>query len=258
MNNTYYCRLNLVANRGPVYLVKKYLVLSACGALLQPCNVFADEAPNKKYNGNVELGYVNTTGNTQTQTLNAKAKVVATYDSWKQTLTLQALNTSDKDTTTAERYGARLKTDYQFTKKQYAFGLLSYDNDRFSGYDYRTSFTLGYGNRVIDEKKLKLELEAGPGVRYSKLSQDGTQEETIVHLAGKLNWQVSDSSQFEQDLSTDIGTDTTISQSVTSLSTQVIGNLAMKISYTLQYSTPVPQGVKKQDTETSVTLVYTF
>lgn len=239
-------------------LVGSCVVLLFMGALLQPRIVLAAQTPAKKYNGDVELGYVSTGGNTQTQTLNAKAKMVASYDSWQQALQLQALNTSDNKSTTAERYSAQLKTDYRFTPRQYAFGLLSYENDRFSGYDYRASFTLGYGHRLIDEKNLSLELEGGPGVRYSKLSQDGTQDEAILRLAGKLGWQVTSSSLFEQELSTEIGNDTTINRSATSLKTQVIGNLAMKLSYTVKYSNPVPAGVKKQDTESSVTLVYKF
>jgi len=253
VNNTYYCRHGFVRNPAALFVC-----LIVPGTLWQPWTVFADEPPAKQYNGNVELGFVSTSGNTQTQTLNAKTKVLAEYGSWKQALTLQALNASDRKTTTAERYSAQLKTDYRFAKKQYTFGLLSYDNDRFSGYDYRTSFTLGYGQRLIDAKKLWLEIEGGPGVRYSKLSQDGTQSETIGRLAGKLVWQVTDSSQFEQDLSAEFGTETTIDRSVTSLSSQVIGDLAMKLSYTVQYTTPVPENVKKQNTETSVTLVYTF
>jgi putative salt-induced outer membrane protein len=210
------------------------------------------------YKGNVELGYVNTSGNTKTQTLNAKAKVEASYDKWRQTLQLEALNSSDNDVTTAERYTAALKSDYRFSKRDYAFGLLNYENDRFSGYDYRTSISVGYGRRVIDTKPLWLELEGGPGYRFSKLSDDGDQDEAILRLAGSLGWQISESALFEQTLSSEIGEDATISKSVSALSMQIIGSLAMKLSYTYRYVTDVPEGVQKKDTETSATLVYKF
>jgi putative salt-induced outer membrane protein len=214
------------------------------------------------YKGNMELGYVNTSGNTETQSLNAKAKVEASYDKWRQTLQLEALNSSDGDVTTSERYTAFMKSDYRFSKRDYAFGLLNYENDRFSGYDYRTSIALGYGRRVIDTKPLWLELEGGPGYRFSKLSdsgdQDANQDEAVLRLAGNFGWQFSESALFEQDLSTEIGEDATISKSVSALSLQVIGSLAMKLSYTYRYVTEVPVGVQKKDTNTSVTLVYKF
>jgi putative salt-induced outer membrane protein len=206
----------------------------------------------------VELGYVNTSGNTETQTLNTKAKVEASYGQWRQTLKLEALNSSDKKVTTAERYLAFLKSDYRFSKRDYAFGLINYDNDRFSGYDYRTSLTVGYGRRVIDGELLWLEFEGGPGVRYSKVSEGETEDEAVLRLAGDLGWQISKSSLFEQELSTEIGEDATISRSVSALSTQIIGSLAMKLSYTYRYVSKVPEGVQKKDAETSVNLVYKF
>lgn len=212
--------------------------------------------PADLYKGNVELGYVKTSGNTETQTLNAKAKVEAHYSKWRQTLQLEALNSSDKDVTTAERYLASLKTDYRFSKLDYAFGLLNYENDRFSGYDFRTSVTVGYGRRVIDTEPLWLELEGGPGWRYSKPNDDDGQDEAVLRLAGNLGWQLSQSALFEQDLSTEIGEDVTISRSVSALSLQIIGSLAMKLAYSYRYTSEVPVGIEKQDTETSVTLVY--
>lgn len=216
------------------------------------------EKEKEKYSGNVELGYVNTTGNTETQTINAKAKVEANYSKWRQTLKLEALNNSDEDTTTAERYFASLKTDYRFSQRDYAFGLINYDNDRFSGYNYRTSISLGYGRRVIDDSTLWLDLEGGPGARFSELDSGENQDEFIVRLAGDLGWKIGETSQFEQELSSDIGEDATITRSVTSLSAQIVGSLAMKLAYTLRHTSEVPADIEKTDTETSVTLVYKF
>ncbi|MCG6968762.1 MAG: DUF481 domain-containing protein [Gammaproteobacteria bacterium] len=243
-----------------------FLATAMFAMILGSADAFAEEAspdsakapPVDPYKGNVELGYVNTSGNTETQTLNAKAKVEALYDKWRQTLQLEALNSSDGDVTTAERYTASMKSDYRFSKRDYAYGLLSYENDRFSGYDYRTSVNLGYGRRVIDTTPLWLELEVGPGYRFSKLSDDGDQDEAVLRLAGSLGWQVSESALFEQDLSTEIGEDDTISKSVSALSMQIIGSLAMKLSYVYRYVSDVPVGVQKKDTETSATLVYKF
>jgi putative salt-induced outer membrane protein len=243
-----------------------YYVILCAAILLQSPSGYAEEAPNQPaktveadpYKGNVELGYVDTSGNTETKSLNAKAKVEAMYKKWRQTLQLEALNSSTQNVTTAERYLASLKSDYRFSKRDYAFGLLNYENDRFSGYDYWTSIVLGYGRRVIDGKSLWLEFEGGPGYRYSKLSDGDTVDEAILRLAGSLGWQISESALFEQDLSSEIGEDVTINRSVSALSMQIIGSLAMKLSYTYRHTSEVPEGAKKADTTTSVTLVYKF
>ena len=123
MKNTYgyNSHHNPDTHKASSHRVGDFIILLFAGVLL-PWTVFAEEAPKEqaknKYNGNVEVGFINTGGNTQTQTLNAKAKVVAEYDPWRQTLQLQALNSSDKKTTTAERYLAKLKTDYSVYQKE--------------------------------------------------------------------------------------------------------------------------------------------
>jgi putative salt-induced outer membrane protein len=238
--------------------ITRLLMCVLCVSCLST-SAFAQEEPVDKYKGNAELGYVKTTGNTETQTLNFKSKVEANYNKWRQTLKLEALNSRDGDVTTAEKYLGSLKTDYRFTKRDYAFGLLAYENDRFSGYKYQANISVGYGRQVIDRKNLWLNLEGGPGARFSELDETGeSQDEFILFLAGDFGWQISETSLFEQELSTEIGEDSTITRSTTSLSAQIVGSLAMKLSYKVKHTSDVPPDIEKTDTETSVTLVYKF
>ena len=84
------------------------------------------------------------------------------------------------------------------------------------------------------------------------------QNELILRLAGRYAWQISESAKFTQELSADIGEDSTIGKSVTALQADIMSNLAMKVSFTAKHTTDVPDGVDKTDTETAVTLVYGF
>ncbi len=210
------------------------------------------------WKGNVELGIVNTTGNTETETINAKAKAATETENWRHTLTYESLKSSDQGTTTAERYAFNGQSDYKLDKKNFFFMMINYENDRFSGYDYRVTEAIGYGRRVLDEQNLTLDLEIGPGARQSKLETGKTESETMVRGAGKLNWKISKTSSFTEDLSVDAGEDSTVTKSVTALSAQINGSLATKITYTVKNTSDVPVGVKKTDTETAVTLVYNF
>ena len=215
--------------------------------------------PESTWKAEAELGVLNTTGNTKTRNITAKAKAVNERDRWRHTIKLEALNSSENTATTAERYAASGKSDLKLTEKSYAFGLLTYENDRFSGYDYRSTETLGYGRNVIKRDTLTLDLEAGLGARQSKITSSGDkQNEGLLHVAGNLGWKISDTSTFSEDLSSDMGKQSTVSKSVTALKTQIVGNLASKISFTAKYSTKVPAGSTPMDTETAVTLVYSF
>lgn len=219
----------------------------------------AETAPGDgSWKGSVELGIVNTTGNTKTKTTNAKAKAETEREKWRHTLGFDSLTSSDHDTTTAERYAVNGQSNYKFGPQNYFFALLAYEDDRFSGYDYRVTEALGYGRRIIDNPELKLDLEIGPGARQSKLEGGGSEDELMVRGAANLAWDISRTSKFTENFSTEVGEDETITKSVTALSAQINGSLATKITYTIKNTSDVPAGVKKTDTETAVTLVYNF
>ena len=221
------------------------------------CAMFASQAV-ASWTGEAELGVVVTSGNTETQTINAKGKVVNEREKWKHTGTVEALNTADDERTTAEKYIVSAQSDYKFSEYKYMFARVNYEDDRFSGYDYQVSETLGYGQRVIHEPDLTLDLEGGPGARQSKVTNGDSENEAILRLSGDLVWKISDSAEFSEALSTEIGEDQTITKSVTALKSQIAGSLAMKVSLTVKNTSDVPPGTEKTDTETALTLVYSF
>lgn len=111
---------------------------------------------------------------------------------------------------------------------------------------------------MLADDILNLDLEAGLGGRRSKPDIGNTNTEAVLRLAGFFNWQISDSSKFSQDLVSEIGSDVTISRSVTALSAQINSTLALRLSYTIRHTSEVPVGIEKVDRETAVTLVYGF
>lgn len=217
----------------------------------------AEDAP-KPWKGEAGLGVVATSGNTETTTVKAYAGVVYEKEKWRHTGKFDALNSSDAVRTTAERYMLSGKSDYKFDELNYMFGLVGYENDRFAGFDYRLSEVVGYGRRVINQSNLTLDLEAGPGARQTKFKTGDSDNELIGRVAGNLLWKLSPTASFTENLTSEIGSKAAITRSVTALTAQLAGNLAMKLSFTARHISDVPVAVKKMDTETAVTLVYGF
>lgn len=219
-------------------------------------------APSWK--GEAELGVVVTRGNTRTQTVSAKASATNESAQWRHNAKIEVLTAAARDAatgddkTTAERYALSGKSDYKFTEHDYAFGMLSYEDDRFTGFDYRMSENLGYGRRLVHSDVLTLDAEIGPGARQSKPMVGDSANEMMVRLAGNLAWKLSKTATFTEELSSEIGEDVTISKSVTALKAQVAGNLAMKASLTVKHVSDVPVGVNKTDAETALTLVFAY
>jgi putative salt-induced outer membrane protein YdiY len=105
----------------------------------------------------------------------------------------------------------------------------------------------------------------GGGYRYNKLKEDNAdgrdvEEEAIARLAGQFDYALSDTSLFRQKLSTEIGLDdnNTISQSETSLQSNIVGSLSMKAAFRVKHVSDAPAGSDKTDTETSLSLLYGF
>ena len=212
----------------------------------------------KPWKGEAELGIVSTSGNTEIQSTKARAGIVNEREEWRHTGKIEALNTSDATRTTAERYLLSGKSDYKFGNFDYALVMVNYENDRFTGYSYRVSETVGYGHRIVNQPDLTLGLEIGPGARQSKLSTGASESEFIVRVAGNAEWKISETAVFTENLSAESGELSTLTRSVTALSAQLVGAFAMKLSFTAQHTSRVPVSVKKLDTVTAVTLVYGF
>ncbi|HHM06291.1 MAG TPA: DUF481 domain-containing protein [Gammaproteobacteria bacterium] len=211
------------------------------------------------WKGEAELGVVNTSGNTDTQKINARAKLETEREKWRHIIKAEALKSSDNDKTTAERYELSGQSNYKFNEYDYLFGTLKYEDDQFSGYDYRLTAALGYGRRLIHRDNLVVDVEAGPGYRLSKEEATGDDiSEAVLRAAGDLLWKISKTTQLTEELSTEIGEQSTVSKSVTGLKSQINGNFATKITFTVKHVSDVPAGVKNTDTETAVTLVYSF
>lgn len=227
--------------------------------LLGSANASAEEVADKSlWKASAELGYVSTSGNTDTETLNAKAKASTDRKNWRHVMEITALSSSDTDVKTAEKYTLMGQSDYKLEGANFLFGVITYENDKFSGYEYRVTEAIGYGRRVIEDTDLILDLEIGPGSRQSKLDSGETESEGIIRGAAKLDWTVSKTSKFSEVLTVEAGDDVTVTKSVTSLSSQINGSLSMKLTYTYKTTSEVPVGFDDTDTETAVTLVYNF
>jgi len=212
----------------------------------------------KLWHNEIALGLVMTTGNTDEENFNGQGDFTRDAEKWRNNFHVDTLRSSKDDELSAQKLYTSIKSDYKFGDDRYFFNRVSYEDDRFSGFDHQVDFTLGYGQNLLDRNNLKLKVDVGPGNRWTKLDNSISESEAIVRIAGDLVWKISATTDFEQKLSTEVGNDATISRSVSSVKSIVLGRLAMKFSYSVKHNSQVPVAASKTDTETSVTLVYSF
>lgn len=220
-----------------------------------------DAASNKLWSGDAEFGYVDTSGNTEETTVVGRAKADREKDEWRYNITFDSLNSKASDQRSAEKYFLSNRLAYQYTDNDYVFAYASYDDDRFSGFDYQATLAAGWGRRLINSEVMQWDVEIGPGYRTSKVDDNTVGEdsdEAIVRAFTNYSWDFSETANFSQSLNVEAGSDNTISKSITALKVQIVGSLALKLSYTIKYTEEVPVATKHADTETAVTVVYSF
>lgn len=243
-------------------LIRKPLAI-ACLALAPLAQ--AQESGN--WEGEAELGVLLTSGNTEETKVNGRLGLIHDADVWRNSGDFKSKYTEADDETTAEEYAAALQSDYKFDDRQYWFVRGAWENDRFSGYDFESALTTGYGNRVWQSgERSYLDLSAGAGYRYNKLEEVDTdtgrdvEEEAIARLAGQFDYGLSATSLFRQKLSTEIGLDdnNTVTESETSLQSTIVNSLSMKVAFRVKHVSDAPEGSDDTDTETSLSLLYGF
>lgn len=206
----------------------------------------------------LEIGFVQTGGNTQTQTVNAKGKAVGEDDKFRTTIEGTALSAKDGKVTTTEKYSASIQEDWKLSELDYLFGRVGFDTDRFGGFKRRLRETLGYGRDLIKEETLHWKAEIGVGIRQTTFTTNQKKNEAIGRASTAIKWNINDAATFTQELSTEGGKEGFVSNSVSALQQKLNSRLATKLSFSAQHTSKVPAGTKKLNTETAITLVWSY
>jgi len=221
--------------------------------LLLPCVVQADESA---WQQNIELGFVKTGGNTQTQTLNTKAKIIHEDKIWRTQAEGSALKSSDQRQNTGEKYALSLQQDWKFSERSYMFARAAFVADRFANIRSRYSENIGYGRILNDDDSVKWTADVGVGLRQTQWVSLLRSQDTTLRVSTDAHWTVNEQVQLSQMLVTEGGQSGFVSRSETSLQQKVSEDLSSKMTFSVDHTSKVAAGIQKVNTEFSVTLVW--
>lgn len=231
------------------------LILFSGAAYSQAGSPAAEESP---WSGSVSLGFLSTSGNTNTTSFNTSFGILYTKNKWTHALDAAANGADESDTVTAEAYKADWKSSYDFSDNNYLFGLVAWRKDRFSGVTEQLSESIGYGRRIIDTPAHLLNAEIGAGYRNADLSDNTSESGAIGRLGLDYKWTFSETSNFEQTIAVEAGSDNTYIESVSAVRAKLLGDFAIVFSYTVRHNTDVPLGSEKTDKFTAISLELAF
>jgi putative salt-induced outer membrane protein YdiY len=244
--------------KGHTHMKKSLIFLGLCVA----GNAFAaDEV--KPFSLDGEFGFIGTTGNTETTSVKGKLSAHQELSNWSNDYNIEALyNETDTDgtsETTANKYFLSAQGNYKLENPDHRlFGFASYEKDRLGSFDFQATLAGGWSQKVWENDKSQFSYSVGPGYSFSETNEGVDQDGFIVRAALDYQWKISDTANFKQLFSAETGSDNTKSKSETSVSAQINGALSLKVALILDHNTDVTEGTDELDTQTAITLVYTF
>jgi putative salt-induced outer membrane protein len=241
-----------------IYTTLFILLVSTSTALL------AEEElpPPASWSGTVQLGFTGTGGNSNDNNINSKFNLLYKNIKWTNSLRLESLFSNSDNNITAEKYTATAEINRAFKKKVFSFLRSENIFDRFSPYETTSTTSIGYGTNLYNSDKIIWDIQGGPGYRYADVNfSNETEHDLIGYLSTNVLWHVSKTANIQETLSVNEAAINTISKSETALSTDIIGNLGLQVSFTATHNSVIPEGspnTKNTDYTSDVTLLYNF
>ena len=263
--------------------MKNVVLLSLSAAALLSAHSYAEE--EKPTQSEIELGYIATSGNTETSSAKGKINVKQDLNKFRNQFILEGLYKSDQvevtennitrteEQVSAEKYFLSAKSELKINDEHMGlFGFGSYEEDKFSGYDYQSAIAVGFSDRLFNFDAGHFDYSVGPGVAINKTESTYDNNDVLIEAGEKTTspilrasidflYEFSDNAKFTQVLSSDIGVssgDNTKTKSESAISADIVGNLALKLAYIVDHNTHVVADKKHADTQTLMTLSYSF
>ena len=234
----------------------KLIAAAVCGLALNAVtmaeeNPAPEKADDHKIKASVELGFLFKTGNTKSGDVKTGVDVDHEHGQWRNAVKFDLLykktetevtdgngNVSDEFETSDQKWSITGQTNYTFKDmgKNYAYGNLWYENDRFSSFDNQSSFSAGWGKQWVKNDTWSLFADIGPGYKRDVLKETGETETTaILQAQAMYEREINSHVQFKQLLvgkyALDSGKNSTY-KAESSLTTKLIETLQLK--FTLQ------------------------
>lgn len=255
----------------------------AASAMLLSFAAHANPLP-KPLQVEAELGLLLTSGNTNSSALNGRLDIKQELANWRNNYVAQGLYKKDEtrqasegsareqSRVTAERYFLSAQADYKLDKDNRGlFVFASFEENKFSGYDYQGALAAGYSDRLFRTPYAYLDYSVGPGLSFNRTDESigstgnliDNQNDTsaILRVSAFYQYEFNNNAKFEQSLASDVALESranTRSKSVTAVTANINEAFALKASLTVNHNSEVPVLRENTDSTVAMSLVYSF
>jgi putative salt-induced outer membrane protein YdiY len=240
------------------------------------------QSPKKKntppmMSSSAELGFLYKTGNTNSGDIKAGLDFRFEKDSWLSLLNVDLLmkkaditdeNGNSHFKKTDQKWTLTSQTNYNLDNKEknYIYGNAWFEENEFSGFKNQASLSSGWGRHWYKSEMASLWGDIGPGykrdlIKESETVSKRTADTWMIQLQALYIRKLGEHIELKQYLSAKQALDTdenSIYKAVSTITTKLISTLQLKFNFTLGYNSKVDIDKEKLDTQTAVTIVYSF
>ncbi len=209
----------------------------------------------------VDLGYVQTSGNSRVRTLNVAEQVGFNPGPWRFAETFSIVNGYTNDSETVNTIKAGLRADYAVGTRFRLFALGSYTRDRFAGIASRFEEAAGVAYGLLTGPTNVLDVEGGAGRTQQTSTADSTKQFWVSREAVHYKLNFTTRAFFEQkvEVLNDLqDTKNLLVNTETNLVAPILANVGLKVGYVVRFANEPLAGAKKTDTVLSTALQLVF
>jgi len=257
----------------------KLAIVALCGSL--SLNALAEDAAAKDpLTMSAELGALFKSGDTKSTDVKIGFDADYEHGLWRNAVRFDALaskteiadeNGDMNSQTTDQKWKLVGQTNYTIDteRSNYIYGNASYDDNRFGGFENQSSISAGWGRRWYESKNGSFDADIGPGYKRDEVrlvDENGNNytdtkgafiiQAQAVYLR-KINEHVEFKQLFVAKYATKSGENSNY-QAESSITTKLISTLQLKVSFKIDHNTEVAETKENTNTETALTLVYSF
>lgn len=209
------------------------------------------------WSGEGSAGLILTSGNSDTEVLNAGLKLGKKSGDFEHTFLFTANTAEDDGDKSAESYLGAYNLKYNLNDKSFVFGEARYLDDKFDSFEGITTIGAGYGYRVLNTEDHSWALSAGLGYRSTDLEETG-EDVSGTAFIGESDYKIklSNTTEFFDTFRIESTSDNTYIQNIAGLSVAMSDVLSLKLTYDVKHNTDVDEDSENTDSVTAVSFVY--
>ena len=215
-----------------------------------PVAAHAQESPDST-TALVDLGYVQTSGNTDVQTITGRERIERFSGPWTFAQEATAVQGETSDIETTARYTALLRAGYDFSPRMGVYALGTWRRDPYAGVSHQFDEGIGLMFHAVKPNPHEVDFEAGVGMLQRKFTSRVEEDFATARFGTLYRYHFSEKALVSARADYTMNLEDTGEgdlHGVLALIAPLTSGVSLRVGYDYYHRTEPPPGFEKTDT----------